>query len=384
MPDIEKNLTTGLIYTALVLIVVFLVSVGNLIPMKDFKEELERMGEFDFSGSTKISTGDEFEGYSSLFNTIKDNIKQGFLVLKGGTDDMYRFTKDFGEIASNMQVLSNDISGAVKEVADGAVHQAEETEKAVAELNNNINNINSIADSELKEKERLEETVEAITRSHADIERVTTKIDEVKSNFASVNSRAEELARNAQDITTIVTTVATISDQTELLALNAAIEAARAGEMGRGFAVVAEEVRKLAESSKEAVNTINDNLQRFTGEINLVVEEITSQFEQLEESNKTLIEVSQENTLSTEKVIQVAEQISKLVEDLSGETARITTVFDGIHALTAIAQENSASSEEMSATVTEYSEKIKDMTGYIQELEQLTLEFKGEVKRYII
>ncbi len=384
LPDMTQRLGTGLIYTAILFVAVLALSLGILYPMKDFKDELERMGGLDFSGKTRIKTGDQFEKFSSLFNVIKDNIRKDFLVLKGGTDDMYRFTKEFGEIAEKMKTLSDSISDTVQEVAYGAVHQAEETEKVVQELNNNITSINDIARSELNEKEKLEQSVETISSSQKDIEKVSGMIVEVKDNFAKVNVQAEELAGKANEIMTIVTTVSSIAEQTNLLALNAAIEAARAGETGRGFAVVADEIRKLAESSKNAVKTINDNLIQFTGEISSVVEEIANQFEQLEESNRTLIQVSQENMTSTKQVSHVAHEISKLVEDLSNETTRITNVFENIHSLAAIAEENSASSEEMSATVMEYSEKIKEQMEYIQQLEQLTLEFKGEIKKYTI
>ena len=59
-----------------------------------------------------------------------------------------------------------------------------------------------------------------------------------------------------EDIGEMVDVISRISDQTNLLALNAAIEAARAGEQGRGFAVVAEEVKNLAEDSREAAERI--------------------------------------------------------------------------------------------------------------------------------
>ena len=383
LPD-TQNLVRGLIYSAVVFVVVTLVSLGLLRPMKDFKDELERMGKLDFSGNTRIKTRDGFERFASLFNVIKENIRKDFLVLKGGTDDMYRFTKEFGGIAEKMKNLSDSISGTVQEVATGAVHQAEETEKAVNGLNQNITNINEITKSELNEKDKLDKSIETINDSQKDIEKVSGMIVEVKDNFAKVNLQAEKLSNKANEIMDIVTTVSNIAEQTNLLALNAAIEAARAGESGRGFAVVADEIRKLAESSKNAVETINENLVQFTGEISSVVEEIGNQFEQLEESNKTLLQVSQENMASTGQVSNVAGVISKLVEELSNETDRITKVFESIHSLAAIAQENSASSEEMSATVMEYSDRIKEQMEYIQQLEQITLEFKDEIRKYAI
>lgn len=384
LPDIQNRLTTGLIYSGINFVIVLFVSLGILNPMRDFRDELERMKGLDFSGKTGIETGDEFEGYASLFNRIKENIRKDFLVLKGGTDDMYRFTREFGAIADNMTDLSDSISSVVQEVAYGAAHQAEETERAVYQLNENITNINKISQLEMEGKEDLEESVETITRSQGDIENVAGMLMEVRDNFAKVNSRAYNLAEKAEESLVIVNTVAAISNRTNILALNATIEASRAGEAGRGFGVVADEIRKLAESTKDAVEEINANLVSFTGEIAGVAQDITDQFGQLEESNRTLSQVSRENMESTGQVSYVADEISKLVEELSNETVLMGNVFENINSLSAIAQENSASSEEMSATVTEYSERIKELMEYIQQLEELTLEFKDEIRKYII
>ena len=94
--------------------------------------------------------------------------------------------------------------------------------------------------------------------------------------------------------------------QTNLLALNAAIEAARAGEAGRGFAVVAEEVRNLAENSKNVVKAITESLVNFTGQVETLAEKISAQFERLKKSISTLKKVVEKDTMAKEEVAGIS------------------------------------------------------------------------------
>lgn len=353
-------------------------------PLKSVKDELSKLEDLDFVGDKKIKTGDKFENYVKDINSIKGTIKKDFIYLKGGMDDVHNFTKTFSGIANSMKDVSEGISNAVHEVANGAVHQAEETEKSVYVLNDNIETLNSLASEESIRKEQLEKAVDDIEKSYAELYDVSKMLINVKDNFGAVNTQGEELSNKVQDIISIVITVEQISEQTNLLALNAAIEAARAGEMGRGFTVVADEIRKLAEDSKTAVKTINDNLNEFTMEVSDMVNQVANQFQQLEKSSQTLQVVAKDNKNATMKINDVSNGIVELVDKLTYETKKISEVFENIHSLAAIAEENSASSEEMSASVTEYSYKITELLDYVGQLEELTLNLKAELRKYKI
>lgn len=360
----------------------YLIMKGLFKPFGLLNQELDEVGDMNLSNSISVDSGDEFEEVFEKINKIKARVREDILFLKGGTDDMYNFTGELVDLTDDMRQVSDNIAVVVDEVAMGATEQAEETENSAYIVDNNVREIENLVETGSQSKEQLEAAVASIKESAGDVRQVNQMINDIKEAFGDVNDRGIQLSHQVEEIMEIVDTVSEIAEQTNLLSLNATIEAARSSGDSRGFAVVADEIRDLADDSHKAGEEIRHNLESFTKEVKALVNGISSQFSNLEESNKALDNVTAANQESTEKIEDASEQVMEIVDNLRNETQKISEVIEKLNSLAAIAEENSASSQEMSASVSDYADKIKEMTDYIQQTEKLVQNFQESLTDY--
>ncbi|WP_342554548.1 methyl-accepting chemotaxis protein [Paenibacillus sp. FSL R7-0652] len=302
----------------------------------------------------------------------------------------------FNVMVSNLRSIVNDIAESTRTTSQNAQSLSEAITQAAEQIEMMSEAVDHIAvgvedqkvtshhslitaDEMLSDFQKMQHQSVGMTELSGQMER---SVDHTKGTFSSLMKGMDELAashnrsrdimllleKEASDIEVITQSVKNIAEETGLLALNASIEAARAGEEGAGFAVVAQQIRKLADESKDSVHRINELISRVQERIRETVQLSHEQHGLVVNESQRTISVDQtlhELTGTVEVFMKGAHDIGSKIADQTGRVEQThghvkkiqgkavsfsdeaKRIMDAAHEETAIMEEISSSAEEL-------------------------------------
>jgi len=356
LPNILGTLgLIGLVVAALVFILSIILATRISGPIAAIAAVIRKVAAGDLTVATPdISRGDEIGDLVEAFGDLREGLRTQIYRVMQTVNTLASSSAEVVATAAQVAVSSTQTSSAVTEVAT-TVEQVKQSAKVGSDKARIV-------------AQDSRESVNVAESGMESTERTIEKINLIKDEMKSISETVVSLSEHSQQIGAIIATVQDIADQSKLLSVNASIEAARAGDYGKGFAVVAQEIKSLADQSKQATERVRGILEDTQKRVGAVVM------------------AAEQGGKAVESGVAASVQSGEAIGRLSGAVASSSQAASLIQA--SIEQQSVGVAQISTAMVSveEAMRQIKDSTGQLeleaQKLGDLGKELKDSVQHY--
>ncbi|MDE0562795.1 methyl-accepting chemotaxis protein [Exiguobacterium sp. B2(2022)] len=367
--------------------VVLMVGAGYAIsrmvtaPLRFLAKEVAVVAEGDLTrADLEALTQDEIGQLMTGFNRMKGNLRelidrvtQNAQEITAQSEELYASTE---EMASQTEETTRLIDRVVEEtvaqakeattrlidrVVEETVAQAKEASDSARSVAAADEGIGQIAGSIGSIDDDVSQSLKLAEEGGATMTQAKDEVRALERETRLTGESISALKQQSDEIALITEVIQSITDQTNLLALNAAIEAARAGEQGKGFAVVAEEVRKLAEQSKQSATQIAGLIESIQAQSNAVLDQHVVSAKRVE-TNSQLLEQA------TRAFEQIVRQLETSVDNTSHIRIASNEIAETTKQVATSSLQMSQDSEAMAETMRSVGETSDAQLAMIQEL----------------
>jgi len=348
-----------------------------------FGSILSKAAEGDLSAKVDLS---QISGeYAPIGKDINEMV-QGLLDMvrgvKGAVNQLSSSSQGIASSAEQVNSSTQQASLSVSQIADGASNQADRLGRVTDSTQEMMTFALETAEKMKSMNDKMEGASAKATKGAEDAKDAIQKSEDMSNSISRTVEVVRSLGDKLTEVGEVLEIITDITSQTTLLALNAAIEAARAGEQGKAFAVVAEEVRRLADRSRENTKKIEGMIKEIEGGR----EDALTSVDEATDTTQKSKGVIRNALLALEEVanlVQTTAAISQSVFDATGkQKGEVEGIASAAEEVSSMAQETTANAEELSASTEELAASMEELVATAQELSQLSEDLDTSVSRF--
>jgi methyl-accepting chemotaxis protein WspA len=323
-------------------------------PLAQLVGALERMRRGDFTQRVSIERQDEFGVLGDGLNRLADDLSVLVGQVQRSGIQVNTTTTQIAATAREQQSTATEIAATTAQI--GAT--SKQISATSRELVKTMNEVNDVA----------EDTTHLAGSGQAAIASMEATMRQIMDASGSITAKLAVLNEKTSNITSVVTTITKVADQTNLLSLNAAIEAEKAGEYGLGFAVVAMEIRRLADQTAVATYDIDKMVKEMRSAVSAGV--------------MGMDKFSEEVRGGVDEIRQVSTQLAQIIHQVQALTPRFQLVNEGMQSQATGAHQISETLTQLSEAAQQTAESLRQSNQAIEQLNEAARGLQSSVSRF--
>ncbi len=372
----------GILCLIFALILCIVISRSVSVPLNRLVLTMKNAKEGDLTSHILDDENDEIGEVCRNYNDMLSNINTLVSQVRKTSMDVINAANKIAAASEAAYTSSEQVSITVEQIARGATDQASEINESVSHMDKLSEGITYVGD-DVAQVTVIANKINSLNENASKtISSLNVKSGQVSETTNKVSHNITDLSNSMKEIQKILKIMIGISEQTNLLSLNASIEAARAGEAGKGFAVVANEVKKLAEQSKEFTSNINSIVAAIGKKTNDTVEEVMNSnvvvSEQIQAVRETE-EMFRTVFAAMQEVITNIERTEKSVDNIMKSKEK---VLESMENISAVAEESAATTQEISASTAQQMDSAEELSRNAAELNEVAAALNRELDKF--
>lgn len=390
--ELTKDAKSILNYTFLCALVVALITIliaywmVRMIahPLAKMKQLMEEGAKGNLNVRMETQAKDEIGQLSISFNLMMEQITALVRQTNHSAQDVLETAAELTDASNKTALSAREIASATEEIANGATSLANEAERGNSLTDNIARQMEHVISVNQQMEQSAHQVHESSQQGAEYLNSLLSKTEASAEMISQLTNKVDELKTSTSSVMKVLDVMKNITQQTNILSLNATIEAARAGAAGRGFMVVADEIRQLADQSKQSiamVGEITDNIQKEMNETVQALSEASPLFQEqmssVKETGQIFVSVQQQMDSFINHLDKVTSSIDQLNESQN-------ILSDAMSNVSAVAEESSATSEEVASLSSEQQTIGEQLVQLSKKLENVSTGLKDSLSKFSV
>lgn len=386
----SRNFNKDLIYISvigIILIIFFAILIVSTYKgitkfIEQFNVLMHQAEDGNLTVKGEIYKRDELGELTETFNKFIEKIRNLIYEAKDTSITAAASSNEIMKASDEVSKTVEEVAVTISSIAESSSKQVELTEQGAKDVNGVVEGLNLINKNTVHINKLANKAMETVINGTASIKHQSETMNDTKKASQNVTGIVYNLSTKSNEIGKVVEFINDITEQINLLSLNASIEAARAGEAGRGFTVVADQIKKLAELSKESTQKISNLILDVQKDIEKTVIEANNTKVSIDEQESSLKLTDDSFNLIQKSVFEMANKIKEVAEETKEINENAVSVEESIKNIASIVEQNASGTEEVASATEEETASVEEVASAMNHLAEMTNSLQKSLDKF--